>query len=151
MRHIGHIMVAAYSAAVLLLQYFPAMATSTGIKESGPWIIAMIIAFLFALSAAFKLLRGVIESWSNDDVSLSEFDISDTTVFGLFTVFIGVNLVAHGVLAALADTAGSLWFGMWVLADIVVGLVSFVVFKVTAKAQLQQSSRPRSVGRHDAA
>lgn len=150
MRHIGHIIIAVYAGLVMGLQYFPAMASSQGIKESGPWLIAMLVAFLFVLAAAFKLFRSTIESWSSDDVSMSEFDFPDIWLFGLFTAFVVVNLIAHGILAALSDVGGSLWFGSWFLSDVVLALVSFVIFKVTAKAKLRGTG-PRAVRGRDAA
>lgn len=154
MRHIGHIIVAIYSIATLVLTYWPAMANTSGIQQSGPWMLAMIVAFLFFLASGFKLVRGTIEAWTagqQDEISMAEFDFPDTYLFGMFSAFVVVNLVAHGVLAAESDAAGSIWFGAWVLGDILVLLVSFVIFKVTAKAQLQRQNRPRNINRSDAA
>ena len=154
MRHLGHILVMSYAGAALVLQYFVSMANSQGIAQSGPWVLAMVVAFLFVLAAGFKAFRSFFESLAgkNDDVSLSEFDFPDSLLFGLFTLFVLANFVAHCVLAALADTAGSIWFGTWVLADVLVGIVAFVIWKVTIKAQLRaRSNGPRSVRDRDAA
>lgn len=146
MKRLGYIMIIGYSLAVMVTQYWVQMASSSGFQESGPWVLAMGVAVLFVIAAAFKLFRGVLEAWSagNDEVDVGDFDVPDMLVFGLFTLFIVANLVAHGVLAALSGVAGSIWYGGWFLGDLIIGLVSFVVWKSTARAALR--SRQKSGG-----
>lgn len=151
MRHIGHILVLAYSGLIILFNYIPGAASSTDIRASGPWIIAIIVAALFALAAIAKLFKGAIERWSKDDISLSDYDIPDEYLFGVFTGFVLINLIAHGVLAAFAEVAGTLWYVGWLLADLLVAIVSFGIFKATLKKKVQAAAaRPRSI-RPDAA
>ncbi len=42
MKHLFFMAVIGYCGALLALQHLPAMAGATGIKESGPWLLAMI-------------------------------------------------------------------------------------------------------------
>ena len=138
-----------HSPAVLTTYWYQ-MATTSGVRESGPWVLAMGIAILFCASGALKIFKDVIRSWSgrDEEISIDEFDIPDTWLFGLFTIFVLGNLITHGVLASMSEIAGSLWFGAWFIADLVLFLLSLVVWKATLKRAVM--SRPRPV-RRDAA
>ncbi len=71
-----------FCGGLLILQHLPAMAGSSGIKESGPWLLAMIADAILAVATFVKFvgpekLMAMTKSSNEDDVG---FEIADIVI-----------------------------------------------------------------------
>ncbi len=153
MKRLFYIGTIAYCGGLLILQHLPAMAGSTGIKESGPWLLAMVADAVLAVATFVKLvgpekLMAMTKSENEDDVGfeLSDIVIPDNYFYPVIMGWGGLHLLMNGYAAAMSDIGGSVWWGGWTLIDVaVVGIAWLFLRHLKAVLARKQNATPRRV------
>lgn len=125
----------AYSGVSLFLLHWPAMASTSGIQESGPFLALMVLDVLFAGAAFIKLglfKNAGIELDADDDeegIHSGDLDVPPFVLFGAFCLNLLANAGWHGYEAAVLLGAKSVYYSIWFMAEIVALLLTFILFR----------------------
>ncbi len=153
MKRLFYIAFIGFCGGLLVLQHLPAMAGSIGIKESGPWLLAMIADAILAVATFVKLvgpekLMAMTKSSSEDDVGfeISDIVIPDNLFYPIVIGWGGFHVLLNGYSASMSDVGGSIWWGSWTLVDIaVVGIAYLFLRHIKAVLARKQNASPRRV------
>lgn len=137
----------AFSAALLVLQDWPNMLGSTG-TTSLAWLVKMFVDIAFAGMGLIRLVGPALfaEDEGDDEVAIHEEDlhVSDTALFGLFLVNLVGNAGYHGYRTVMATGGESFYFSLWVMAEGVAILLSYVLWTHAVKVQRRLARQSRA-------
>lgn len=152
MKHLFYIIVIGFCAALLALQHFPAMAASQGIKESGPWLLAMVFDFVFGVATFIKLVGPEkLQAVTNDEdgFELADIVIPDVMFYKIVIVGAGVVTLMNGYSATMAGIGGSIYWGLWILVDVLVVAFAILLLRhvqaVIARKARNERNAPRPI------
>lgn len=140
----------AYSAMLLLFQDWPAMTMFIG-TVSALFLGKMLIDVLFAGGAFVRLIGPALfsDDEGDDEVAIHEEDLhfSDTALFGFFLVNVAANAAYHGYMSVMTTGGQSFYFSIWVMAEFVVLILTWVLFSHARKVQRVLARRSREAAR----
>ena len=151
MKRLFFMAVIGYCGALLALQHLPAMAGATGIKESGPWLLAMIADAVLGVATFIKLVgpeKLMALSAEGDDAGfeISDIVMPDNLFYPVVIGWGGLHILMNGYDAAMSGVSGSIWWGAWVLVDIAVCAVAYLFLRhIKAVLARRANNAPRRV------
>jgi hypothetical protein len=139
-----------YSAALLLLQDWPAMANTTG-AASAPFLALMVVDAGFAITALFKMFSfgelGLDED--DDEVSIHAEDVQvpDTWFYGVFGLTLLGHAGWHGYEAIMNTGAYSLYASVWFMAEIGALFLTYVFFRHASAVARREARKARNAAK----
>ena len=139
-----------YSAALALTMDLPMEMTTTGLRDSGPWLLKLLVDGLF-IGMAFVRLAGpslFADEDSDDEVAIHEEDLhfSDSMLFGLFLLDLAGNGVYHGYASLMSDGVSNIWNVSWLIAELIGLFLCWTLWTHAVKAQRSKARKAASSG-----
>jgi hypothetical protein len=139
-----------YSGLLLVFQDWPAMTMFVG-TVSALFLGKMLLDVLFAGMSFVRMVGPALfaDDEEDDEVAIHEEDLhfSDTALFGLFLVNVACNGGYHGYMSVMTTGGQSFYFSIWVMAEFVVLLLTWVLFSHARKVQRRLAKRSRDAAR----
>ena len=150
MKRLFFMAVIGFCGALLALQHLPAMAGATGIKESGPWLLAMIADAVLGVATLIKLVGpeklAALSEGDDAGFEMSDIVMSDSLFYPVVIGWGGLHILMNGYDAAMSGVSGSIWWGAWVLIDIAICAVAYLFLRhIKAVLARRANNAPRRV------
>jgi hypothetical protein len=146
-KHVLYVAIIAYSIALLLLQDWGMMASTTGLYQSGPWLLKMVVDVAFCAMALIRLAGPAFFASEDDDddeaVTVEDLQFSDTALFGCFCLNLVCNGAFHGYEALYTQGAGSVYFSIWFIVELFGVFVTGMLWKHAITAQRRKARKAR--------
>jgi hypothetical protein len=143
----------AYCGALLVFQDWGSMAAVAG-TASALWLGKMVLDIGFVGIAGVRMAGDSLfaDDEADDEVAIHAEDlaVSDTALFGLFMLNVLGNAGFHGYETVMTTGAVSLYFSIWFMAEIVVFLVTYILFSHARKSQARAARKARDLAKAQA-
>lgn len=137
----------AYSGAMLLFFDWPAQTAATGTANFA-WLAKVLVDVAFIGLGLIRLLGPALfaEDEADDEVAIHEEDlhISDTALYGAFLLNVLGNAGFHAYMTSQVTGAESVFFTFVFVAEVLVLILTWVMWTHAIKAQKRAAQRARA-------